>query len=116
MPWILVADDDEDVREGLAEVLRTRGYEVRTAPDGARAMEAISAGPPPALVLLDLLMPYVSGRDVLQAIARKVPVAVITGIQPSADELGPVAGVFLKPVLLDVLLELVQRYVVAAGS
>ena len=58
---ILVVDDDRDIRETLAEILLHEGYHVEMAENGARAVELIKRGPAPALVLLDLMMPVMSG-------------------------------------------------------
>jgi len=81
MTWLLIAEDSEDVREMLAEALRLHGYEVRTCSDGGEAIQMLDAATEmPAVLLLDLLMPRVSGREVLQALrghtrARHVPVS-----------------------------------------
>jgi len=78
---ILVADDAERTREGIAEMLRTQGYEVRTAADGQKAMEAIDQGSYD-VVLLDLNMPKAHGLTVLKHLREHSPDSVgiiITG-------------------------------------
>jgi CheY-like chemotaxis protein len=67
---ILVAEDNAVEREGLAVVLRQRGYTVRTACDGAEALKVLQTGPSPGLILLDMLMP---GCDGWQFLDRRKP-------------------------------------------
>jgi CheY-like chemotaxis protein len=93
MTWLLVAEDSEDLREMLADALRGHGYEVHTAGDGAEVVQMLDAAAEmPAVVLLDLVMPRVSGREVLRAMrsvgrARHVPVVLITGLELSEADI-----------------------------
>jgi CheY-like chemotaxis protein len=64
---VIVADDDEAVRTAVAEVLREEGFDVSLAADGVQALSQLRTQPPPALLLLDLMMPIKSGWDVLDA-------------------------------------------------
>ncbi|WP_200836337.1 response regulator transcription factor [Dietzia lutea] len=61
----MIADDDEDIRELVAFKLSNAGYEVRAARDGFEALEAITSFEP-ALAILDVMMPGLSGLDVLR--------------------------------------------------
>jgi CheY-like chemotaxis protein len=74
---LLVVDDDADIRVLLALSLDGTGWTVATAPGGEAALAACAAGEADAL-LLDLEMPGVSGRDVLDSLAGSVPVVAIT--------------------------------------
>ncbi len=77
---ILVVDDDRAIRESLARVLELEGYEVRTATDGALALELI-AGESPDAVLLDVMMPNIDGLmvcRVLRAERNRVPILMLT--------------------------------------
>lgn len=79
---ILAVDDDPSARELLADFLASRGYRVQTAADGPTALEILSRDPPD-LLLLDLLMPGMTGMEVLRRMpesARTVPVIVITAV------------------------------------
>ena len=60
---VLVADDDRDIRDLVAFKLGQAGYEVETAEDGVRAL-AQARSTPPSLVVLDVMMPGLSGLDV----------------------------------------------------
>ncbi len=119
MTWLLVAEDDDDLREQLADVLRGHGYVVHTACDGAAAVRMLDVAESlPALMLLDLLMPHVSGREVLEAMrslakTRDVPVVVVTGIDTEGMGLSAfgVKDILLKPVSVDRLMGVVRRVV-----
>ena len=119
---ILVAEDNAVEREGLAVVLRQRGYTVLTARDGAEALKLLlRTGPAPGLILLDMLMPGCDGWQFLDrrqpspALAS-VPVVLVTGL-PAADaewaaSLGAV-GFLRKPFDVDALLAEVRRWLPA---
>lgn len=73
---ILVVDDDADARLLLRVVLESRGIVVVEASDGEAALETIRARPDLDLVLLDLHMPGLGGREVLERLARSGASAV----------------------------------------
>jgi CheY-like chemotaxis protein len=82
---ILIVDDDADARDALASVLATEGYQSTQVENGQRAIEHLSsAAHPPALILLDLDMPVMDGRQFLACMPRvngsvRPIVIVITG-------------------------------------
>jgi two-component system response regulator CpxR len=59
---ILIVDDDADIRESVAAILQHHGYRVRTAANGRDALAEL-AHERPALILLDLMMPVMSGWE-----------------------------------------------------
>jgi CheY-like chemotaxis protein len=68
---ILVVDDDLDSRDAVCELLEDEGYAVATAGDGVEALEWLrAAAQAPGLILLDLVMPRMSGRDFLDELRR----------------------------------------------
>jgi len=82
-PYILVVDDDTDFREGLRAALEMKGYQVEEAGNGKDALDQIEKKPP-LLVLLDLQMPVMNGRELLQKLraapeTKDVPVVIISG-------------------------------------
>jgi CheY-like chemotaxis protein len=117
MPWILVADDDEDLRAHVREVLTEAGYEVRSAADGAEALRLVEESDEvPAVVVLDLLMPHTGGHEALRRLGqsprtRRVPVVVLSGIVSEDDEVmtPQVSAVLLKPVAGRTLVEVVAN-------
>ncbi len=71
-PLVLVVDDDPSVRGIVAELVLELGYDVQCAENGAEALEHMTSGPRPSLVLLDLVMPVMSGWELLDAIRGRV--------------------------------------------
>lgn len=82
---ILVVDDDQANRDSLARRLQRRGFTADTAEDGYRALEAIEANAYD-LVLLDVMMPGISGLDVLQQIRQTRPQTVLPVIMATAND------------------------------
>ena len=116
-PCILVIDDDEDIRTVLAEILELRGYDVITAEGGHRALDLLDSGIRPCAILLDLMMPGMSGWEFREAQrrrpgARDIPVVVLSGDRRGrelAATLGA-ADVVAKPVELTMLADLLDRH------
>lgn len=112
MSLVLVVDDDPDLRDALADALEAYGYEVVLASDGQDALEKLAAGPLPAVVLLDVMMPRLGGEAVVNrmradpALAR-LPVIAITAGRPPA--LG--VPVLQKPIVMDRLVAELEQAV-----
>jgi CheY-like chemotaxis protein len=116
MPTILVVEDDRDCRDMLCTWLERHGYEAIPAGDGRQALETLSRRPDIDLILLDLMMPGMSGwqfRTSQRGTApiRKIPVVVMTA-HPNPDGeaewLDP-EDLLLKPLDLQVVLDVVSR-------
>ena len=78
---VLVVDDDPDVRDVLNDFLTGVGYEVTTAESGAKALGEVQSDRPD-VILCDMVMPGMSGADVVEALRRAeitVPVIIISG-------------------------------------
>jgi CheY-like chemotaxis protein len=87
---VLVVDDDSATRELVADLLESRGYRVHCAENGARAIE-LARSESPSLILLDLVMPGVSGFEVVEELRewRKdsdARIVVFTNLDLSAEE------------------------------
>ena len=76
-PRILLVDDDEDARLLMRTLLERDGYEVQDAEDGHRALDILRENPEYSLVILDLTMPGLDGREVLQQIRGSVETAAL---------------------------------------
>src|SRR5688572_9182170 len=81
---VLVADDNDDLREEVAWLLRAEGYRVLTAADGIYALERLYAGHIDALVL-DWNMPRLGGSGVLAAMSRDARLADVAVIVATAE-------------------------------
>src|SRR4051812_47214540 len=100
---VLIVDDDDSVRDLFARAFAREGFTVRTAADGAEALQRI-AEELPQLIALDLMMPGINGIQLLAAIRQQpqtaaVPVLVTTATATSPYDLrdyGPVK-VLRKP-------------------
>jgi len=79
VPMVLVADDDADIRELVAFRLGQAGFHVVVAEDGPSALEATREHKPD-LIVLDVMMPGMSGLDVCREIRRDGLLAHVPGI------------------------------------
>jgi CheY-like chemotaxis protein len=112
-PYILVVEDDPDLRQNLTDILRAEGYVTGAAANGREALAILQTSERPSLIVLDLAMPDMNGwqfRDKQRADLRliDIPVLVVTANR----NLGPnVPGneVLVKPFGLDEVLEKVKR-------
>jgi CheY-like chemotaxis protein len=75
MVSVLIVDDDPNTRRMVREVLELEGYTVSTAEHGGPALGQMRASPVPLLVLLGLMMPVVTGEQVLEEVAADTTLA-----------------------------------------
>ena len=111
-PRVLVVDDDPSIREALDRALRLEGFAVSARPEGQAALDAVEQRPPDVLVL-DVMMPGISGVEVvrrLRAGGHELPICVLSARDELADRVeGLRAGAddyLVKPFELE---ELVAR-------
>jgi CheY-like chemotaxis protein len=115
-PQVLVVEDDREARESVQEVLEWAGYETVVAPDGRAALDLLQTVPAPTLILLDVMMPVMSGPEFMAIRAHDprliaIPVVLLTAVAELSELLSE--PVLRKPVDLEDLLATVRRY---AGS
>ena len=86
-PRILIVEDEESLADSVRYNLEREGYTVTVATDGRRALERFRAEPP-SLVILDLMLPEISGLDVCRAIRAEsdVPIIMVTAKDSEADK------------------------------
>jgi len=108
-PSILVVDDDEAIRQVVSEVLRDEGYEVVCAENGVEALRHLYKADRPDLVLLDLMMPVMSGWEVLEQLQSNSELSQIPVVVVSAMHAPGVSEHLAKPIDLDRLLATVGR-------
>ena len=117
MPKILVIDDNPNLQKLVRVNLVARGYHVLIAPDGERGLK-LAQLEHPNLILLDLMMPGMSGWDVLMFLKtnrklQKIPVIIMTATVPQDQEYKfpsmRTAGYLVKPFVVDELLHKVKQ-------
>jgi DNA-binding response OmpR family regulator len=86
----VVVEDDEDIGRLLKFIVEREGFSVTLLPDGRAAGERVAGSSAPALVILDVMLPYSSGFELLAAIRKspawsKVPVLMLTAKSREAD-------------------------------
>ncbi len=91
---VLIAEDDANTRNGLAEILEAEGYETIAARDGREALR-LFAKESPDFVCLDIMMPGISGYDVCREIRRSDPAVPVIFISAKSEEIDKVVGLEL---------------------
>lgn len=123
-PVVMVVEDDESTAELLLHFLQREGYETWHAADGFAAQTLIQENDPPALVLLDIMLPYKDGRRIVEQIRAQdgwteVPVIMLTAKSHEDDVVSALdAGAtdyVVKPFQPKALMARVRR-LVEAGS
>lgn len=121
----LVVEDDDQISFLLKFILEREGFAVELAGDGKRAAELIESMPPPAVVTLDVMLPYADGFQLLALIRSKadwstVPVLMLTSKSQEKEivralEAGA-ADYIVKPFQPDELRARVRRFVKRGGA
>lgn len=121
-PWrkVLIVEDDPQLRELYRSALRTAGYVVTAVEDGADALRQIEHSMP-ALVVLDLALPRVDGRDVHRELkarpdTRDVPVIAVSGTDMADVDPKQFAYVLRKPCDPDRLVDAVDQCMRRTGG
>lgn len=111
---VLLVEDDSATREQLSEILRQWGYIVETAADGEEALELVMRDPVPHVLLVDLLMPRMSGWELIAEINKserlsRIPLVVVSGYGTDTRLLPPADAHLAKPLDLGRLQRLLDR-------
>jgi two-component system chemotaxis response regulator CheY len=119
---VLVVEDDESIRNVIADVLEERGFRVQGAANGVEALACLDEARPDVMVL-DLLMPVMHGWDFMESYAQKtggdhIPIVVVSvnpALPRSFNRFG-VHAVIGKPFDVDELLNAVDEALSATNS
>jgi len=113
---VLVVEDEDSLREVIEVLVSIEGCDVKSAANGALALDLLQTEWRPDVILLDLYMPGMSGRDFVQQYrtlpAPHAPIIVLSGTSESPQELTELAcaGWLPKPFNVDDLLAVVAQY------
>jgi len=121
---ILIVDDDRDNRELLEIILRREGFQTLTAAGGEEALVATAQGPWPDLILLDVMMPGMTGYEVAAKLkgdlaTKDIPIIMVTALDDQRTRtLARTAGaadLLTKPVASAALCACVRKLLPAPG-
>lgn len=112
---ILVVEDDADIRSTLRQVLEAEGFSTDGAQNGAEALRKLLGDQMPCLVLLDLMMPIMSGPELLARMRQdprlsSIPVVLVSAWAHEAEATEGAQGFLKKPIDLGALLDVAGRY------
>ena len=112
---VLVIEDDEGLREMMAQLLTLEGFQTATVANGQEALAYLHASSKPEVILLDLMMPVMDGWEFRRhqqadpALAG-VPVIVLSALDQARAANVEAAAFLKKPLDFDRLLDLVRQY------
>jgi CheY-like chemotaxis protein len=109
---VLIVDDEADIRESLQDALGDEGYSVVLASNGREALQLLPTLPRPCAVILDIIMPVMSGTELYQTMQANPQLAGIPVLISTSDPSRAPGGVPMlkKPVNLDRLLAAVAAF------
>jgi CheY-like chemotaxis protein len=115
---VLIVEDDADIRGAIAEVLTDGNYRALEASNGADALDELrAAAPHPCVILLDVMMPVMDGKEFRNMqrddeALREIPVVVLSAHDDATvlAEQMEAAGFLRKPVDLVTLLQTVEQF------
>ena len=113
MGMVLVVEDDDDIREAVADVLVRAGYRVTQARDGRAALELLRASAEaPRLALVDMFMPVMDGLELVEQLRSDyaaLPVVMLSAAPHNETEIDGVAARLQKPIARDELLDVIDE-------
>jgi CheY-like chemotaxis protein len=112
---VLIVEDDEDLREMMAQLLMLEGFDAATVSNGREALDYLQTAAKPDVILLDLMMPVMDGwefRRQQQADPdlAPVPVIVLSALDQARAANVDAIAFLKKPLDFDRLLDLVRTY------
>ena len=118
MARVVILEDEPAIAWILREALGEAGHEVTVVGDARGALSQLEQPPPPDLLLVDLHLPGLRGRDLIEALRGRphlgaTPIVLITGAVPGGDDFptpGSYQALLAKPFDLDELLAVVDRW------
>jgi CheY-like chemotaxis protein len=108
---VLIVEDEPDIRDSLREVLEDEGYAVAVASNGKEGLAQLSLLPKPCVVVLDIIMPVMSGNELYDAMQADPELAKIPVLVSTSDPTRAPSGVLImkKPIDVDRFLDAVAK-------
>jgi CheY-like chemotaxis protein len=108
---VLIVEDEPDIRDSLREVLEDEGYAVAVASNGKEGLAQLSVLPKPCAVVLDIIMPVMSGNELYNAMQADPELAKIPVLVSTSDPTRAPSGVLImkKPIDVDRFLDAVAK-------
>ena len=108
---ILIVEDDVDIRESLRDAFEDEGYLVRSAENGLEGLAAMRQPEPPCVVVLDLIMPVMTGNELYAAMQADPALSNIPVIVSTSDPSRAPTGVLIikKPIDVRAMLSAIER-------
>jgi CheY-like chemotaxis protein len=121
---VLIVEDDEIARTGLCTILLSHGYDALTAVNGEEALKRLRVGPPPDLILLDMVLPTFDGWRFLPVWRQdpalsSIPLMVMTGLSIASDEWAKALGavcLLRKPIDVSALLATIDHHTTGSAA
>jgi CheY-like chemotaxis protein len=118
--YVLVIDDDKDICDAITDALALFGIRTESARDGQQALDRLRSGPPPSVIMLDLMMPVMDGwqfraAQVADPALASIPVVILSGQGRMLEHAAKLNAkeVLLKPIDLQELLAVVRPHLPA---
>jgi CheY-like chemotaxis protein len=113
--YVLIVEDDDSVARALALLLDDHGFESKVVPNGREALAFLHLGSLPNLILLDLMMPVMSGEEFIDIktndpVLSKIPVCILTAFDRALPERADIAARLRKPVDARSVVSIVERH------
>ncbi len=110
---VMIVDDNQDIRALIRQALQFEGYDVVQAENGDVARRRLVAGEKPHVVLLDMMMPVMDGKQFLewknqQPDWANIPVIVISALAGDTTLTG-IRGYLRKPIDIDDMMDMIQK-------
>ncbi len=111
---ILIVEDDKEIREAMKDALEIEGYNVKVASDGNEGLNSLRSSDSTCMILLDLLMPSMSGREFMDIVQKEekistIPIFIHSSIANKENTTGA-AGWIKKPADLGTILQAVKNH------
>jgi CheY-like chemotaxis protein len=113
--YVLIVEDDDSIARSLALLLDDYGFESKVVCNGREALAFLHLASVPTLILLDLIMPVMSGEEFIDIrtsdpVLSKIPICILTGSDRALPDREDIAARLRKPVDSKSVISIVERH------